>query len=113
MNARTFARTIVAHIIAPTADKVLHAAHQHGLWDSGGELSEWVGGYLSADQYAQFRTDNDLYGLHTFMMIPIGKTTFTRITARTRKQAWSKFCTQHFGALKPRPGDYSIVRVKE
>jgi hypothetical protein len=51
--------------------------------------------------------------LITYHIMPIGRTTFTVVKARTRKQAWAKFCTQYFGALKPAPADYSITRIKE
>ena len=34
--------------------------------------------------------------------------TVVTVTALTSKSAWSKFCAQRFGAMKPQRSDYQI-----
>ena len=52
-----------------------------------------------------------LEGLHHFQIInKETNQTFTQV-ARNSSQAWRKFCTQHFGVLKPSRKDYTIHMV--
>lgn len=33
------------------------------------------------------------------------------IHAKSKEQAWSKFCTQRFGVLKPSPDDWDVIET--